>query len=198
MTKEGKGYEMRSKHPLYEGNFDHSNPNDLLRNFRNPEFELRNLLRNFSIEKPAKVRYTLPNMPANYSNKQLQNRKKLYTLNHKNNANNNRSDRLSRISKNTNLLHQNTYGHLNDPNVQGFQQNDNVLIFKGQSLNGPLEQRLHSSNGGNLRNNKNHNFLMKSNITTPLIGINKKYHQHITSLPEGRLQERMGYIKSIL
>ena len=44
--------------------------------------EFEDTLWAFSIEKPAKSRYTLPTMPQTHTVEQLQSRKKLYTLNH--------------------------------------------------------------------------------------------------------------------
>lgn len=198
MSKKYKSsLEIRQEHPLHSSKFDYDKPQDLIKNFGNPNFELRNLLKNFSIEKPAKSRYTLPTMPQTHTVEQLQSRKKLHTLNHNSNSNKTRASRLLRIATNKNLHHKNTYSAVNSKN-QNFNRINNSLIFKGQALNSPLVQRLHSSNGGNLREENGTNYVIDHDINVPLTGIVKKYHHHSTSLPNGKVNYRLGSIVSII
>ena len=79
-----KGLEVRKQNYLHEDNFDYDNSDDINR-LRNEKISLTELLNNFSIEKPLKVRYTSMPMINTYTSRELDSRRKLHTLLHVNN-----------------------------------------------------------------------------------------------------------------
>ena len=188
-----KGLETRKQNYLHEDNFNYDNIHHINR-LRNEKISLTELLSNFSIEKPLKVRYTSLPMVNTHNTRELDSRRKLHTLLHVNNeSKDSNSHTLSRIYRNKNLRHSNSYHTIPLEGNDQYERRGNALIYKNQSLNRELKQKLYSNNGGNFRNKiSQENFVITSNINHPLTGIfKKKIHHEINKHPRsaiGRLK----------
>ena len=143
-----KGLHVRKEHPLHENNFDYNDASHFIDNFKNDNFLLIKLLKNFSIERPYNPRYSNPSMPLNLTISQLKQGKKQHALKHnKNKINQSNKHHLSHVYKNKNLRHssyssQSAYSNKTNNNIKNLERIGNSLIFKGQSLNSKQSQRL--------------------------------------------------------
>ncbi len=174
----------RDDHIIHEDNFDYHNL-EHIRLLRNSSVSLREFLQHFSIENPYVSRFTMMPPINTHTNEEQKKRLKLHTLSHTHNdGNHSRAHHNVRISKNNNLHHKKTYasqshGGKTSFNNANFERVGNSLIYKGQNLKGTLEQRLHSSNGGNFRGKDGRNFLITTDSRDPLTGKLRKLHHHI-------------------
>ena len=176
----------REDHILHENNFDYHNL-EYISSLRKTPVPLRALLKNFSIEKPYVSRFSMMPVVNTHTNEELKSRLKLHTLSHTHNDGNHSVVHHNvRVSKNNNLHHRKTYasqshGGKTSFNNNNFERVGNSLIYKGQNLKGTLEQRLHSSNGGNYRGKDGRNFLITTDSSHPLTGKLRKLHHHEVS-----------------
>lgn len=176
----------REDHILHKDNFDYHNLEDISR-LRKTPVPLRALLKNFSIEEPHVPRFSMMPLVNTHTNEEQRSRLKLHTLSHTHNdGNHSVAHHNVRVSKNNNLHHRKTYasqshGGKTSFNNNNFERVGNSLIYKGQNLKGTLEQRLHSSNGGNYRGKDGRNFLITTDSSHPLTGKLRKLHHHEVS-----------------
>ena len=162
--------EKFESHLLHDTTFDYNNPEDL-KKYRNTRLKLSDVFKNFSKDYERVLRHRNPSMTELHTLHELNIRRKLHTLSHtKNKSNLSAGQKLSKIYTNRNLKH-NTYstqqhGNSTTLNSKGLEQKGNSLIFKGQTLNKVVTQKLHSLNG---------NQTFTFDPSHPLTGINKKY-----------------------
>lgn len=164
---------------VHDSNYDYNSQKDLNK-YINTRVKLSNVFKYFSNDYERVVRYKNPSMTELHTLHQLNIRRKLHTLSHtKNQSNLSAGQKLSKIYTNRNLKHT-TYstqqhGNSTTLNSKGLEQKGNSLIFKGQTLNKVVTQKLHSSNG---------NQTFTFDPSHPLTGVNKKYtHSTIKKHP---------------
>lgn len=182
--KENENLEKYDSHIVHDSTFDYNNSEDISK-YRDTRISLSSVFNNFSKDYERILRYKNPSMPETHTISELNIRRKLHTLNHtKNQPNLSAGQKLAKIYTNKNLKHP-TYatqqsGKTTMFNSKNLEIKNNSLIFKGQSLNGIVTQKLHSSNG---------NQTFTFDPSHPLTGINKKYtHSTVKKHPLSKIK----------